>query len=204
MNTSKTITSVFMVVALVVMAALAISVNQKSETNEDDVAEFKALPGLAENLRSMAKITEFPASHIRSVRITRTNGNEVAVIREQPDSREFQFETPPAESVTAYSAILYANAAFLDALRSSNAFAVTGFDEERVIGQLTYTTFDGLVLKSVVFRAQDATWLRMIATHSPKLEARYTEATDADLLSADEIIEIARKLDGRVYRKPDE
>jgi len=55
-----------------------------------------------------------------------------------------------------------------------------------------------------VFRAQNATWLRMIASHAPKLEARYVETTDYDLLSTAEIIEFAHKLNGRVYRKPDE
>jgi hypothetical protein len=204
MDASKTITSIFMVVALVAMALLAISVNQKSSPEKAGATEFVLLPGLAENLRSVERITGFPASHIRSVRLVRTSGEELAVIREQPDGDEFQFETLPPESVTAYSAILFANAAFLDGLRSDNAFAVTGFADENVIGQLTYTSFDGLVLKSIVFRAQDATWLRMIASHAPKLEARYVETTDYDLLSTAEIIEFAHKLNGRVYRKPDE
>jgi hypothetical protein len=134
MENTKTITSIFMVVALVAMAALAISVNQKSMPEAE--IESSPLPGLAENLHSVEGITQFPAGNIRSVRIVRTNGDEIAVIRDEPATREFQFETTPPESITPYSAILFANASFLDALNMSNAIAVTGFSNETVIGEL--------------------------------------------------------------------
>jgi hypothetical protein len=201
MENSRTITSIFMAVALVAMAALAISVNQKSVPEVG--FEFSPLPGLAENLHSVEGITQFPAGNIRSVRIVRTNGDEIAVIRDEPATREFQFETTPPESITPYSAILFANASFLDALKMNNAIAVTGFSDEAVIGELTYSSFDGLVLKFVVFRANDATWLRMIAAHSAKLAARYDRETEASLLPTDEIVEIAHRLNGRIYKKPD-
>lgn len=201
MDRSRTVTTIFMVVALIVMAALAISVNRKSESGA--AAGLQPLPGLTENLRSVERITAFPATRIRSVRIRRTNGDELAVIRERPASPEFQFETPPSGDITPYSRILFANAEFLDSLSSRNAFTVTGIVDERDIGELTYTSFDGLVLKCVVFRSDDTTGLRMIATHSEKLEARYENAESANLIPTQEIVDIANKLNGRVYRLPD-
>ena len=185
-----------MVVALIAMAALAISVNQKSVPEVE--LESSPLPGLAENLRSVEEITQFPAGNIRSVRIVRTNGDEIAVIRDEPATRDFQFETAPPESISPYSAILFANASFLDALNMSNAIAVTGFSDEAVIGELTYSSFDGLVLKFVVFRANEATWLRMIASYSDKLAARYDKATETSLLPTHEIVEISHRLNGLV------
>jgi len=202
MDSTKKITSIFMVVALIAMAALAVSVNQKAE--DDPEPEPMLLPGLAENLRSMEKITGFPASHVRSVRIKRTDGEELAVAREQPDSQEFQFEASSPDSIAPFSGILFANASFLENLRSTNAFTVMGFSDELVIGELTYTSFDGLVLKFIVFRAEDATWLRMIASHSQKLADRYDESGTTGLLPPDAIIETARRLNGRVYKKPDD
>ena len=201
MESSRNVTSIFMVVALIAMAALAVSVSQRSdpESQPDSIL----LPGLAENLLAMERITDFPATHIRSVRIVRTDGEELAVIREQPGSREFEFETSRPDSLAPYSGILFANASFLDGLRSSNAFGVTGFTDETVIGELTYTSFDGLVLKTVVFRADNATGLRMLATYSQKLKARYDESSSVSLLPTDEIIEIARRLNGRVYKQTD-
>lgn len=201
MESSRNVTSIFMVVALIAMAALAVSVSQRSdrESQPDPIL----LPGLAENLLAMERITDFPATHIRSVRIVRTDGEELAVIREQPGSREFEFETSRPDSLAPYSGILFANASFLDGLRSSNAFGVTGFTDETVIGELTYTSFDGLVLKNVVFRGKDATGLRMLATYSQKLKARYDESSSVSLLPTDEIIEIARRLNGRVYKQTD-
>ena len=144
------------------------------------------------------------AAHIRSVRIVRTNGEALTVIRERPAVSEFRFEIIPPENITPFSAILFANAAFLDGLRSSDAFVVISFQDEQVIGELTYTSFDGLVMKFVVFRAEDATWLRMIATHSPKREARYGTTTSSELLSTDAVIEIAHSLNGRVYKRLDD
>jgi hypothetical protein len=201
MESSKTITSIFIAVALVAMAALAISVNQKSAQETDSVPAL--LPGLAENISSVERITGFPASHIRSVRLLRTNRDELAVARETPVSANFQFETTSPESITPYSAMLFANAAFLDGLDPGHGFSVTGFSVEKTIGELTYSSFDGLVLKFVVFRAQDATWLRMIASYSNKLAARYQDTPEASLLSGAEIVEIARGLNGRVYKRPD-
>lgn len=192
-----------MVVALVAMAALAVSVSQRSEPEPEPEPEYALLPGLAENLLAAEKITDFPATNIRSVRIVRTNGEELAVIRKNPGSREFEFETSRPDSIAPYSGILFANASFLDGLQSRDSFTVTGFTDETVIGGLTYTSFDGLVLKNVVFRAEDATWLRMIATYSRKLAAQYDKSGDASLLPTDEVIEIARRLNGRVYKKPD-
>jgi hypothetical protein len=201
MESSKTITSIFIAVALVAMAALAISVNQKSAPETDSVPAL--LPGLAENLGSVERFTGFPASHIRSVRLLRTNRDELAMARVTPVNAKFQFEITPPESITPYSAILFANAAFLDGLDPGYGFSVTGFTEEKTIGELTYSSFDGLVLKFVVFRAKDATWLRMIASYSDKLAARYQDTPEASLLSGAEIVEIAHRLNGRVYKRPD-
>jgi hypothetical protein len=202
MESSKTVTSIFIAVALVALAALAISVNQKSAREPKSVPTL--LPGLAENLGSVERITGFPANHIRSVRMVKTNGEALTVAREIPDSRDFQFETTPPESITPYSAILFANAAFLGGLSPNNGFSVTGITEETVIAKLTYTSFDGLVLKFVVFTAEDTTGLRMIAAYSDKLATRYPERSDTTLLSGDEIFNIARSLDGRIYKQPDD
>ena len=197
MESSRTVTSIFIVVALVAMAALAVSVNRKSAPEAEPVL----LPGLTENLRSMEEITDFPADHIRSVRIVRTNGEELAVIRERPAVSEFRFATTPPESITPFSAILFANAAFLDGLRSPDA---SGFRDAQVISELTYTSFDELVLKFVFFQTEDATWLKIVATHSPKLEARYAATSDSGLLPTNAIIQIVQRLNGRVYKRLDD
>lgn len=201
MESSKTVTSIFIVVALVAMAALAISVDQKSGHEIEPISP--PLPGLIENLHSMENFTGFPASHIRSVRMIRTNGEELAVIREMPDSSKFQFETVPPKIITPYSALLFANASLLDGLHSDKGFVVTGVSDEKIITKLTYSSFDGLILKLVVFTAEDATWLRMVASYSEKLATRYQDITSIALLSDDEIIEITRSLNDRIYKQPD-
>jgi hypothetical protein len=201
MESSKTVTSIFIVVTLVAMVALAISVNQKSALETEPVPTL--LPGLSENLGSMERITGFPVSHIRSVRLVRTNKEELAVIRDTPDSPEFQFEIAPPESITPYSTMLFANTSFLDGLNRKYGFSVISFSEETIISELTYSSFDGLILKFIFFRAEDATWLRMIALYSDKLAARYRDASDVTLLSGNEILDIARSLNGRVYKLHD-
>ena len=201
MESSKTVTSIFIAVALVALAALAISVNQKSALEPEPVPTL--LPGLSENLASMERITGFPVSHIHSVRLVRTNKEELAVTRDAPDSPEFQFEIAPAESISPYSTMLFANTSFLDGLDPNDGFSVIGFSEEKTIAELTYSSFDGLILKFVFFRAEDATWLRMIASYSDKLAARYRDTSAATLLSGNEVLDIAHNLNGRVYKRPD-
>ena len=65
-----------MVVALLAMAALAFWTNRQDDTTQI----VSPLPGLAENLVALEKITDFPHTHVRSVRITRTNGDELELI----------------------------------------------------------------------------------------------------------------------------
>jgi hypothetical protein len=201
MESSKTVTSIFIVVTLVAMVALAISVNQKSALETEPVPTL--LPGLSENLGSMERITGFPVSHIRSVRLVRTNKEELAVTRDTPDSPEFQFEIAPPESITPYSTMLFANTSFLDGLNRNYGFSVISFSEETIISELTYSSFDGLILKFIFFRAEDATWLRIIASYSDNLAARYLDTSDITLLSGNEVLDIARSLNGRVYNLHD-
>ena len=68
METSRKITTIFMVVALLAMAALAFWTNRQDETTQI----VSPLPGLAENLVAIQKITDFPHTHLRSVRIIST------------------------------------------------------------------------------------------------------------------------------------
>jgi hypothetical protein len=209
MASSKRITSIMIAVALVTLAALAISTgwdsNRDSGRNPDEnkQPDYSLLPGLAENLASLERITGHPLANFRSVIITRANSEKVTVIRESPGAAEFSFlNTPPAD-LTPFSAILFANASLLNQLDSADDFVVTGVIEDRVLGKLKYTSFDGLVLECIVFSGADAIWLRMIAAHAPKLANRFASLPATGLLPADEIKQTARRLNGRVYKAPD-
>jgi hypothetical protein len=202
MESSKTVTSVFIVVALVALVALAVSIQRRAPNNAQPEADQTVLPGLTENLRSISRIIDFPADHIRSVRITRTDGEELAVERLDPAS-DWQFEAGSPEDIIPYTAILYANSAFLDNLKSPEKFAVNAVEPEMQLGKLIYTSFDGLVLNCTVFRASEGTWLRMTAAYSPKLAERFVSPDSSSLFSEAKINSIAAKLQGRLYKKPD-
>jgi len=203
MESSKKITSIMMVVAVVTLAALAFSVYRDSalrNTPAEVIQMQSPLPGLAENLLSLERVINYPATSIRSIIVERTNGEQTTLIRDAPDNFEFKFLDTAPENMTPFSAILFTNAVLLDSLESGDAFTVSGTAEEKRLGSLTYTSFDGLVLESLVFRSNNATWLRMVAAHSPKLAARFTDTVPAGSQSA---AEVARRLNGRVYRQPD-
>lgn len=203
MDSSRRVTSIFIAVALLALAALAISVNrQRSPEAEPDMS---VLPGLAENLRSIEKITGYPHENFRTVTVMRTNGDEVSVARQNIKAGFAFVETPSSDTEkAAYSAILYANAAFLDELSSGDSFAVTGGIPEQQIGRLVYNSFDGLVLENTVFRAGNATWLKMTAAYSEKLAADTAERERRQLMSASEVKELTSRLQGRMYKMPDE
>ena len=202
MESGRRVTNVFIAIAVLAMIALAINVNRKAPaTGETDMS---VLPGLAENLRSIAKITGYPFENIRVVTITRTNGHEISVAR--ADGRSgFEFRgTPPGEEERiAFSAILYANAAFLDTLASADSFVVTAATPAQQLGKLVYTGFDGLVLENIVFRSDNATLLKMTTGYSEKLAAE-TRNLPGNRLAPDEVDKLVKGLQGRIYKKPDE
>jgi hypothetical protein len=201
MDSSKRITSIMIAVAVITLAALAISTGW--ESRQSVPPDNSVLPGLEENLVSLERITEHPLNNVRSVIISRSNGQEITVIRDAPGESGFGLlDTAPAD-LTPFSAILFANASLLNQLDSADTFIVTGVAPERVMGKLKYTTFDGLVLECIVFSAADDVWLRMVAAHSPKLADRFADSAETGLLSADEIQQTARRLNGRVYRAHD-
>ncbi len=203
MDSSRRVTSIFIAVALLALAALAINVNrQASSAAEPDMS---VLAGLAENLRSIENITGYPYENFRVVKVMRTNGDEISVAR-QNIKAGFEFrEAPPSDTdKAAYSAILYANAAFLDQLSSGDAFVVTGGAAEQPIGRLVYTSFDGLVLENTVFRAGNATWLKMTAGYSAKLAADNPKTGGRKWMSASEVKDIVTRLQGRLYKLPDQ
>lgn len=203
MDSSRRVTSIFIAVALLALAALAISVNrQKSSAAGPDTA---VLPGLAENLRSIERITGYPYENFRAVRIMRTNGDEISVVRNNITAG-FEFRSAPSSDTdkAAYSAILYANAAFLDQLSSEGSVVVTSSKPEQKMGRLVYTSFDGLVLENTVFRADNATWLKMTAGYSDKLAADNLDGNRGKLLSPSEVKDVVTRLQGRIYKMPDQ
>jgi len=202
MDSGRRVTNVFIAVAVLAMIALAINVSQRAPAAGK--TDMSVLPGLAENLRSVSKISGYPFENIRVVRITRTNGDEISVARADGRSA-FKFRgTPPGEDERiAFSAILYANAAFLDALASADSFVVTAAKPEQQLGELVYTGFDGFVLENTVFRADDATWLKMTASYSEKLAEEARNLTGSRL-TRDEVDKLVKGLQGRIYKKPDE
>jgi hypothetical protein len=202
MDSGRRVTNIFIAVALLALAALAINVSrQKSSTNDPDMS---VLPGLAENLQSIGRITGFPYENFRVVKIMRTNGDEISVARKNSKTG-FEFRSAPLSDTdkAAYSAILYANAVFLDELASEDSVVVTGSNPEQQIGRLVYTSFDGLVLENTVFRADNATWLRMTAGYSDKLAAENPEGERGKLMSANEVKDVVTRLQGRLYKMPD-
>lgn len=204
MESSKKITTIMIVVAIVTLAALALSTGRQSEQAEQPVdSQTELLPGLYKNLQSLERIAGFPRRNIRSVILTRSNGEQLTLIREQPDTENYSYLDSPPRDITPFSAILFANASFLDALASADTFVVTGAEEDLRLGSLKYTSFDGLVLELIVFRSGNSTKLRMIATYSEKLAERYDDAQSERFLPAREIKETARRLNGRVYTAKD-
>jgi len=200
MDSSKRVTSIFIAVALLALAALAISVSL--DRLDPPAPEISVLPGLAENLRSIEKLTGYPAANVRVVRVIRTNGGEVALTRESMTSAfKFRSANIAEHEKAATSAILYANASFINSLYDKKiAFAVTGVPPEQVLGRLIYTGFDGLVFENTVFRDQDSTWLKVTAGTSAKLAK---EEAGSGLLSEQEIKNLATSLQGRIYRITD-
>lgn len=186
-------------VAIVTLIALAVSTNQRPADTESQ----EIIAGLNANLQALTRITGFPRANVRSVIIVRGNREELTLIRETPAETDFKFLNNAPADLTPFSAILFANASFLNALASADDFAVTGVAADRRIGAIRYTSFDGLVLELIVSRTQDATWLRMVASHSVKLANRYRGA-GSNLLQNDQVIEFARRLNGRVYMTPDQ
>ena len=132
------------------------------------------MPGLGDNLSSVERITGHPRENFRSVILTRANDQELTMLRDSMDTPEYHYRDEGPSDPAAFSAILFANASFLNALDSAAAVAVTDHDEERVIGRLKYTSFDGLVLEFIVYTAADDTWLRMIAGKSFNPPRRFT------------------------------
>ena len=199
MESSKKITTIMIAVAIVTLAALAISTDWNSK--RDNRPEIILLPGLDANLTSVERITGHPRKNFRSLIITRSTGEELTMVRENLKEQEFQYLNGPPSDPNAYSAILFSYASLLNALASADAFAVVAdHTEDYVFGRVKYTSFDGLVLEFIVYTAVEDTWLRMIAAHAPKLAERFTDTPAATLLAADEVKQTANELNGRVYK----
>jgi hypothetical protein len=202
-ESGKRVTSIFIAVALLALAALAISVNREQPATDDP--DMSVLPGLSENLRSIEKLTGYPLVNIRSVRITRTNGDEVSLARADLKAG-FQFtgNPPTATDKTAYSAILYANAAFLDSVGPSTDFSVvTDVTPEQQLGRLLYDGFDGVTLENSVFRARNATWLRIGASYDGKLRSDDARRRGKKLLSPEQAKELVLSVNSRLYQQAD-
>jgi hypothetical protein len=200
---SKKITSVMMVVAIATLALLALTTGRDGQQPEAPQPLPEPLPGLHKNLQAVERITGFPYRNIRSVIITRSNDEQLTVIKDEPETPNFSYLDDPPPDIAPFSAILFANASFLDALASADTFVVSGAEEELRLGSLKYTSFDGLVLELIVFRSGASTKLRMIAAYSNKLASRYADSRAEGLLAANTVQETARRLNGRVYAVAD-
>jgi hypothetical protein len=202
-STSKKVTSVFIVVALAALAALALYVeNQPEQSPQGTRAEL--LPGLWQNLQSFERFTGFPAERIRSVRIVLTENDEVAVNRGAPGNAEFYYEAEAPNNINPYSAVLFANAVFLDQLDFEGSFIVTGGPDKNAmtLGRLVYTSFDGLVVEFNYLRADNSNWLRLVSARSKKLAERFASAGNTQLLQKEDVEDVAKRLNGRLYKSP--
>jgi hypothetical protein len=202
-ESGKRVTSIFIAVALLALAALAISVNRERPAADDP--DTSVLPGLRENLKSIEKLTGYPWVNIRSIRIVRTNGDEVSLARADLNAG-FQItgDPPSATDKTAYSAILYANAAFLDSVGPSTDFSVvTDVTPEQQLGRLLYDGFDGVTLENSVFRARNATWLRIGAGYDGNLRSDSSGRKARQLLSPEQAKELVLRVNSRLYQQAD-
>ena len=199
MESSKKITTIMIAVAIVTLAALAISTDWNSKQNNRP--EITLLPGLGANLGSVERITGHPQQNFRSIIVTRSTGEELTMVRESLEDNEYQYLNGAPSDPNAYSAILFSYASLFNALASTDAFAVVAdHTEYYIFGRVKYTSFDGLVLEFIVYTAVEDTWLRMVAAHAPKLTERFAATSSAGLLSADEVKQTANELNGRVYK----
>ena len=202
MDSSRRVTSLFIAVALLALAGLAMNVSrQKPVVAEPDMS---VLPGLAENLRSIEDITGYPHENFRGVKIMRAHGDEISVVRQNMEAGfEYRGAQPADADKAACSTILYTYSVFLDELSSGDSLVITGGKPEEQIARLVYTGFDGLILENTVFRVGDATWLKMTADYSEKLAAESPEKGRDNLLSASEVKDIITRLQGGIYKMPD-
>jgi hypothetical protein len=202
-SNSKKVTSVFIGVALAALAALALYVENQPEQSPQTPLE-EQLPGLWQNLQSFEKFTGFPAEKIRSVRIILTEEDQVAVNRGAPGNAEFYFETEAPDNINPYSAVLFANAVFLDELDFEESFIVTGGPDKNamILGRLVYTSFDGLVVEFNYLRADNRNWLRLVSARSQKLAERFAGTGNTQLLPKQDIEDVAKRLNGRLYKSP--
>lgn len=202
-SNSKKVTSVFIGVSLAALAALALYVENKPEQSPQ-APSAEQLPGLWQNLQSFEKFTGFPADKIRSVRVILSGENQVAVNRGAPGNPEFYFEVATPENINPYSAVLFANAVFLDQLDFEESFIVTGGPGESALtlGRLVYTSFDGLVVEFNYLRADNSNWLRLVAARSEKLAERFARTGNTQLLPQEDVEDFAKRLNGRLYRSP--
>jgi len=200
-SNSKKVTSIFIVVALAALAALALYVERKQPPpRQQEITSYDLLPGLAEGLQSFARISGLSTDKVRSVRLVRGNGDELAVNRGAPGNQEFYFEAGPPDDIGPFIAMLYGYTAFLNALDIDESYAVTGTPlEYDQLGGLIFTSFDGLVVNFMFQRADGQIWMRVVAARSAKLAERYADTANTSLLTAEQIDDLAKTLNGRLY-----
>jgi hypothetical protein len=203
MENSKTVTTIFMVVTVLALVALAFSVDRNNSSRDADLPARDVLPGLAENLLSLQRITDLPSNHIHVVHIQRATGEQLIVAKSSLTDANFALPEDAPDDLTPFSDILYGNSVLLDSQSSAEDFIVTGYRLDELIGRLLYSSFDGLVIEQTVYLSGEDVWMKISATYNALLAEQFRAGpNEQKLLATARVIDIANRLNGRVYKAP--
>lgn len=140
METSKTITTVFMVAALLVMAALALSVNRQPAATQKQPVE------LAENIAHLERLLGIAGDHIHSVELAGCAPAPLRQIRSAPGTPLTGDNDAPGTLPQGCADLLVQSNVLLGETRSPGEFINAG-PEISPAASISYVRFDGLVLK---------------------------------------------------------
>ncbi|MDP6437421.1 MAG: hypothetical protein QF790_10090 [Gammaproteobacteria bacterium] len=171
---SRSVTSLFMLLAILVMAALAYSVSQRSDDSEGAFAPLGAALMLAKWLDR--SFPEFTVNQIHRVSVTYPDGETVRFARASTDDPGFQINDTVLDKLAA-SALLETVGEIPDDAELTGSTPLT----------VSFETFDGLNIEIDVYGRKDSSLLHVAASAPDK-----AAETDAQTINA--------RTSGRLYQ----